>query len=57
MEHAVTIMTKWSGVVMVLTQTLLLVGNIYLGKHPQALYWGGGVMLTTGALWMSLTAR
>ena len=53
MEQIVLALTRWSGLIMILTQVTLCLGNLYLGKYPQVLYWGGGIMLTLGVLTMS----
>jgi len=50
MEQMVMALTKWSGLVMLCTQGILCLGNLYLGRFPQVLYWCGGVMLTAGIL-------
>ena len=46
-------LTKWAGPAMVMLQAILCLGNLYQGKLDPTLYWGGGVMLTVGALRMS----
>ena len=45
--------TKYAGVVMLGCQLLLCVGNALAQRWNTALYWGGGVLLTLGALRMS----
>lgn len=53
MTEVIAFLTKWAGPCMVLLQLALCLGHLYLGKYDPALYWGGGVLLTIGALRMS----
>jgi hypothetical protein len=53
MPEVVAMLTKWAGPAMVMLQAILCLGHLYLGKTDPALYWGGGVLLTVGALRMS----
>jgi hypothetical protein len=51
----ITGLTLAAGYVMLGTQLTLCLGNLYLGKGNAALYWGGGFMLTIGAIRMGGT--
>jgi hypothetical protein len=49
MTHA----TGIAGVVMLLCQAVLCVGNLLGNNFNAGMYWGGGLLLTVGALRMS----
>ena len=53
MDLVLSFLTKWAGPCMVLLQLVLCFGSLYQHRLDPSLYWGGGVLLTIGALRMS----
>lgn len=52
MDPFIMALTKFAGYAMLVLQLTLGLGNLYLKRYDSALYWFGGVLLTTGALRM-----